>query len=316
MLTLLRTMGGLAAVLGLLAFALWTVRRFDLRLPGRVAVRGAGRRLELVERTSLDSRRSVALLRRDGREHLILLSPEGNLVLETSIMRDEIDAASQAERERAEAEAMALSKAEMEALRESFTAFVDRTRTGVREKLDGAVTAAGNVLRLAHPSSADAAPTSAADDRESEPSESFGKLVDLAGPEPRRPVKAVPAASGWLPHSRLIGKLHATALLERIRVLAVRGGTIARQSGARLSTGLARVAVTAGQMVERTRARIAGPALQSGPVSRIGSLSAVASAPPQSGSTAQPHPVPPKAAVRSPRKHAAKQPKTAGRARG
>ena len=40
---------------------------------------GAGRRVELIERLPLDARRSVALIRRDGREHLILLGPEGGV---------------------------------------------------------------------------------------------------------------------------------------------------------------------------------------------------------------------------------------------
>ena len=204
-LTLLRTMGGLAAVLGLLAFALWTVRRFDLRLPGRVAARGSGRRLELVERTSLDSRRSVALLRRDGREHLILLSPEGNLVLESSILRDEIDAASQAERDRAEAEAMALSKAEMEALRESFTAFVDRTRTGVRDSVEVAVSAAGNVLRFTPPSTDKQGPANAVGDSGMEPGQAFGTLIDLTERNARAPVTLSSGAGSRLGRTKPAG---------------------------------------------------------------------------------------------------------------
>jgi flagellar biogenesis protein FliO len=35
LLSLFRTIGGLGAVLGILAGALWLVRRYDLRLPGR-----------------------------------------------------------------------------------------------------------------------------------------------------------------------------------------------------------------------------------------------------------------------------------------
>ena len=63
--SLLRTMGALAVVLGLLAGALWIVRRYDIGLPGRVANGGSSRRVEVVERTTLDGRRSVALVRRD-----------------------------------------------------------------------------------------------------------------------------------------------------------------------------------------------------------------------------------------------------------
>lgn len=77
---LARSLGALAAVLGLLALALFAVRRFDLRLPGRVG--GAARgRIMIVERASIDAKRSLLLIRQDGREHLLLLSPEGHLML-------------------------------------------------------------------------------------------------------------------------------------------------------------------------------------------------------------------------------------------
>ena len=78
---LLRTLGGLLAVLGLLAGGLWVVRRYGLTLPG-VSMGGAERRLSVVERLSLDQRRSLALVSVDGREHLILLAPEGSLLVE------------------------------------------------------------------------------------------------------------------------------------------------------------------------------------------------------------------------------------------
>lgn len=71
---ILRTFASLALVLGMLAAALWAVRRFDLRLPGRAAASG---RLQLVERLSLDPKRSLVLVRHDGREHLLMLGPEG-----------------------------------------------------------------------------------------------------------------------------------------------------------------------------------------------------------------------------------------------
>lgn len=81
---MLRTLGALGLVLGMLAGALWVVRRYDIKLPGRVA--GTGRkRVELVERLSVDAKRSVALIRRDGCEHLVLIGPDGHAVLETGI---------------------------------------------------------------------------------------------------------------------------------------------------------------------------------------------------------------------------------------
>lgn len=82
---LIRTLGALLTVLGLLAGALWAVRRYGLVLPGAGLAR-ADKRLAVVERLSLDPRRSLALLRRDGVEHLVLLAPEGHLVIESSIV--------------------------------------------------------------------------------------------------------------------------------------------------------------------------------------------------------------------------------------
>lgn len=150
LLGLLRTMGALALVLGLLGAALWAVRRYDLRLPGRVGGSGPLRRLELVERTALDPRRAVALVRRDGREHLILLAPEGNSVIETMIVRDEIDAAAEAERlrvaeeQRAAAEAaMAEAKAELAALRTRTAERLATAREAAKARTRGALGQAG-----------------------------------------------------------------------------------------------------------------------------------------------------------------------------
>ena len=89
---MLRTFGALGLVLGMLAGALWAVRRYDIKLPGRVS--GSGRkRVELVERLAVDAKRSVALIRRDGCEHLILIGPEGHVTLETGIAAPELVAA-------------------------------------------------------------------------------------------------------------------------------------------------------------------------------------------------------------------------------
>lgn len=86
LLALLRSLGALALVLGLLAVGAWGVRRYGtgalrLALPG-----GAGgadeRRLHLVERLALDPRRALLLVRHDTREHLILLSGDQALRLD------------------------------------------------------------------------------------------------------------------------------------------------------------------------------------------------------------------------------------------
>ena len=124
-LSLLRMMGALAAVLGLLAGALWIVRRYDIRLPGTFGTT-AGRRLAVIERSAIDSRRSVALIRRDGREHLLLISPEGNLVIESGIVRDSIDhQAAEAEAKEAERRLAATQAAAAHA-QESFHQLVTK----------------------------------------------------------------------------------------------------------------------------------------------------------------------------------------------
>lgn len=85
-LSLLRTIGSLGVVLGMLTGALWLVRRYEIRLPQQwlAGIGGSARprRLVLVERLAIDSRRSVALIRKDGREHTLLIAPEGLLLLD------------------------------------------------------------------------------------------------------------------------------------------------------------------------------------------------------------------------------------------
>lgn len=80
---MVRALISLLAVLGMLGGALWAVRRWDLKLPGAMGAIGARReaRLALVERVALDTRRSLMLVRRDGVEHLLLIAPEGNIML-------------------------------------------------------------------------------------------------------------------------------------------------------------------------------------------------------------------------------------------
>lgn len=85
-LALLRMLGALGIVLGLLVGALWVVRRYNIRLPGNMTMGAPGerRRLAVVERLAIDTRRSVAIIRRDDSEHLVLIAPEGLLLLEVA----------------------------------------------------------------------------------------------------------------------------------------------------------------------------------------------------------------------------------------
>ena len=63
--------GGLALV----------ARRFGL---GGIAPTGKQRRLGIVEVLALDNRRRLVLVRRDGAEHLLLLGPAGDTVVEVA----------------------------------------------------------------------------------------------------------------------------------------------------------------------------------------------------------------------------------------
>ena len=80
----LRFGAALVLVLGLIGIAAWGVRRLGLlgRLP---SARGGTRRLAVVDVTALDPRRRLALVRRDDVEHLLLLGPAGDVVIEVGI---------------------------------------------------------------------------------------------------------------------------------------------------------------------------------------------------------------------------------------
>ena len=130
---ILRMLGSLGLVLGLLGGALWAVRRFDLRLPGHASgARGAIGRVQLVEKIALDTRRAVILIRRDSVEHLLLVGPEGTVVVEGPVRCTAADRKWQAERRaaieadrRANAQAVAQTR---EKLRLMVAAAIDRLR--------------------------------------------------------------------------------------------------------------------------------------------------------------------------------------------
>jgi flagellar biogenesis protein FliO len=122
-LSMLRTLGALGMVLGMLAGALWFVKRYDVKLPGRVT-NSRRKRIEIVERLSVDAKRSVALIRRDGMEHLVMFGPEGQSTIETGIA-----APVPAEPEPAQApEPVANLAEDLAALRGSFAKLVELPR--------------------------------------------------------------------------------------------------------------------------------------------------------------------------------------------
>ncbi len=73
----------LVLVLGLIALIAWLVRRFGLaqRLAPGSATPRRFRRLAVVEVCAVDGRRRLVLVKRDGVEHLLLLSGNGGGVV-------------------------------------------------------------------------------------------------------------------------------------------------------------------------------------------------------------------------------------------
>jgi flagellar protein FliO/FliZ len=75
----LRAIGALILVLGILLGLAWAVRRYG----GAIGLRPgtAPSDLRVVEWKTLDMRRKLAVVRWDGREHLLCLGPTGDLVV-------------------------------------------------------------------------------------------------------------------------------------------------------------------------------------------------------------------------------------------
>ena len=80
----IRFLLALIFVLGLIGVIAWAARRFGL-MRGSVRPRNGQRRLEVIETNSVDSKRKMMLVRRDGTEHLLLLGVNGDMVIERGI---------------------------------------------------------------------------------------------------------------------------------------------------------------------------------------------------------------------------------------
>ena len=80
----LRFLFALVFVLALIVLAAWGARRLGLggAMP---ASRGRGKRLSVVETLTVDARRRLVLVRRDDVEHLILLGPQSDLLVESNL---------------------------------------------------------------------------------------------------------------------------------------------------------------------------------------------------------------------------------------
>ena len=78
-----RFLGALVLVIALIFAMAWVAKR--LGFGGRIAAGRGKRRLGIQEVLSLDGKRRLVLLKRDGVEHLLLLGLNDDVVVETGI---------------------------------------------------------------------------------------------------------------------------------------------------------------------------------------------------------------------------------------
>lgn len=82
--TYLRFAVALIFVVALIVLLGWMLKRYGIGGNGRPKA-GGGRRLGVIEAAQIDARRRLVLVRRDNVEHLVLLGPSGETVVETGI---------------------------------------------------------------------------------------------------------------------------------------------------------------------------------------------------------------------------------------
>ncbi|MEX0582820.1 MAG: flagellar biosynthetic protein FliO [Sneathiella sp.] len=75
---------GLLVVLGLIALITLLGRRFGM-VPRATRDPSSPKRLSVTDVISIDAKRRLVLVKRDDREHLLLLGPERDLVVEQNI---------------------------------------------------------------------------------------------------------------------------------------------------------------------------------------------------------------------------------------
>jgi flagellar protein FliO/FliZ len=75
----------LVFVLALIGLIAWAGRRMGFL--GRVVTARAGKRIGVIEAAALDGKRRLVLIRRDEVEHLVVLGPNTETVVETGIPR-------------------------------------------------------------------------------------------------------------------------------------------------------------------------------------------------------------------------------------
>jgi len=79
----IRFLMALVFVVALIMVVAWVMRRVGMA-GGTVRGRARQRRLSVVEALPIDAKRRLVLVRRDDREHLILLSANGDLLVDSA----------------------------------------------------------------------------------------------------------------------------------------------------------------------------------------------------------------------------------------
>lgn len=74
--------GGIIAAMLIIAFIVKAMQRHGV-IPGGV---GRGKQIKVVDALTLDAQSRVVVLQRDAVRHLVLLSPNGNLLIESGIV--------------------------------------------------------------------------------------------------------------------------------------------------------------------------------------------------------------------------------------
>lgn len=80
---LLKAFCAFAFVLSLMYMFSWFLKRIGLA--GQSMLPGVKRRLKIVEHLPIDHRRKLVIVRRDNKEHLLVLGPNGETVVESNI---------------------------------------------------------------------------------------------------------------------------------------------------------------------------------------------------------------------------------------
>lgn len=84
----IRLILGMVFLLALLTFGLWTMRKSGIGGSFQ-KVRSKNKRASIVEVQAIDPKRRLIMIRRDDVEHLLLLGPHTDILIEANIQDDE-----------------------------------------------------------------------------------------------------------------------------------------------------------------------------------------------------------------------------------